>query len=383
MSIYLITALNLVNGMSLRGSRVLLALFAIQLGAGAFEIGMLIALSSAVQLLLGVYAGQAADRFGFRLPMVYGALGGSIAMIVPFVFPSMAGLYASRALTGMTFIFFMVSLQNLAASIGGAQKRAANLTTFSLGQALAGLLGPVLIGFAIDHVGHRYSYLVLSAITLLPLVALALLRKRLPAGGTAKKRPAGHNPTDLLRMPPLRHALLGGAMVFAASDLLNFYMPIYGHTIGLSASMIGIILGAHSAAAFVVRLVMPRLVKLASEDRLMTWCLVASGATYLLFPLFEQAWILAVVAFLLGLALGCGQPLSMILIHERAPDGRTGEALGWRVTINKLVQIGVPLVFGYLGTALGILSVFWTNAALLLAAGHFGRARTNSGAKAP
>ena len=56
MSIYLITALNLVNGMGLRGSRVLLALFAIKLGAGAFEIGMLIALSSVVQLLLGVYA---------------------------------------------------------------------------------------------------------------------------------------------------------------------------------------------------------------------------------------------------------------------------------------------------------------------------------------
>jgi MFS family permease len=334
-----------------------------------------------VQLLLGVYAGQAADRFGYRLPLVYGALGGSIAMIVPFLFPSIAGLYVSRALTGMTFIFFMVSLQNLAASIGGAQNRAANLTTFSLGQALAGLLGPVVIGFAIDHVGHRYSYLVLSCLTLLPLVALALLRNRLPASGGAKQRPAGHNPTDLLRMPPLRHALLGGAMVFSASDLLNFYMPIYGHEIGLSASMIGIILGAHSAAAFVVRLVMPRLAKLASEDRLMTWCLVASGATYLLFPLFEQAWILAVVAFLLGLALGCGQPLSMILIHERAPDGRTGEALGWRVTINKVVQIGVPLVFGYLGTALGLFSVFWTNAALLLAAGHFGRSRANSDAK--
>ncbi|MGH8666379.1 MAG: MFS transporter, partial [Burkholderiales bacterium] len=268
-----------------------------------------------------------------------------------------------------------VSLQNLAASIGGAEKRAANLTTFSLGQALAGLLGPVVIGIAIDHVGHRYSYLVLSGLTLLPLAALAMLRNRLPAGGGAKKRASGRNTTDLLRAPPLRRALITGAMVFVAADLLNFYMPIYGHAIGLSASMIGIILGAHSAAAFVVRLVMPRLVKIASEDRLMTWCLVASGAIYVLFPLFEQAWILALVAFLLGLALGCGQPLSMILIHERAPDGRTGEALGWRVSINKMVQIGVPLLFGYLGTALGLVSVFWTNAVLLLAAGHFGRGR--------
>ena len=45
MSIYLLTALNVINGVALRGSRVVLALFAIHLGASAFEIGMLIALS--------------------------------------------------------------------------------------------------------------------------------------------------------------------------------------------------------------------------------------------------------------------------------------------------------------------------------------------------
>jgi MFS family permease len=167
-------------------------------------------------------------------------------------------------------------------------------------------------------------------------------------------------------------------MVFAASDLLNFYMPIYGHSIGLSASMIGMILGAHSAAAFVVRLIMPRLIKHATEERLMNACLLASGVIYLLFPLFENAWILMLIAFLLGLALGCGQPLSMILIYERSPENRTGEALGLRMSLNKIVQIGVPLLFGYLGSALGIMSVFWTNAVLLLGSGQLRRKTTSA-----
>lgn len=376
MSIYLITALNLINGIALRGSRVVLALFAIQLGASAFEIGLLIALSSLMQLALGVSAGQAADRFGFRLPMIYGSIGGTIAMVMPYFVPSLAGLYISRALTGMTFIFFMVTLQNLAASVGEPAKRANNLTTFSLGQALAGLLGPVLIGIAIDHTGYTNSYLLLGGLALLPLLVLAAFHRSLPAPRKGKKREGDEKIVDLLQRPPLRRALLTGAMVFAAADLLNFYMPIYGHSIGLTATMIGIILGAHSAAAFVVRLVMPRLMKMATEERLMNACLLASGAIYLLFPLFENPWILAVVAFLLGLALGCGQPLSMILIYERAPEGRTGEALGLRMSINKIVQVGVPLLFGYLGSALGLLSVFWTTAVLLLGSGHLSRKAT-------
>lgn len=372
MSIYLITALNLINGMSLRGSRVLLALFAIKLGASAFEIGLLIAVSSLMQLLLGVTAGQASDRFGFRAPMIYGSVGGTLALIVPYLFPSLAGLYASRILTGMTFIFFMVSLQNLAASVGGPDKRAANLTTFSLGQAMAGLLGPVAVGFAIDSIGHENSYAMLAALAFLPLLAMGVFRKSLPGAPKKKIKDESARITDLMRIPPLRRALLSGAMVFAASDLLNFYMPIYGDSIGLSASMIGIIIGAHSAAAFVVRLVMPKLLKLATEEQLMNYCLLASGLIYLLFPFFENPWILAAIAFLLGLALGCGQPLSMILIYEASPQGRTGESLGLRMSLNKIIQIGVPLLFGYLGSMLGLISVFWTNAALLLVSARVG-----------
>jgi MFS family permease len=369
MSIYLITALNLINGMSLRGSRVLLSLFAIQLGASAFEIGLLISISSVMQLLLGVYAGQASDRFGFRMPMLYGSIGGTAALLTPYFFPSMTGLYVSRMLTGMTFIFFMVSLQNLAASVGGAEKRAANLTTFSLGQALAGLLGPVVVGFAIDHMGYEPSYALLAAFAFVPILAMGVFRKHVPGAPKKQKKDEASHITDLMRVPRLRRALLSGAMVFAAADLLSFYMPIYGHSIGLSASMIGIIIGAHSAAAFVVRLVMPRLLKVATEEQLMNYCLLASGVIYLLFPLFENAWILVAISFLLGLALGCGNPLSMILIYESSPQGRTGESLGLRMSLNKVIQIGVPLLFGYVGSMLGLFAVFWTNALMLLAGG--------------
>ena len=372
MSIYLITALNLINGMSLRGSRVLLSLFAIQLGASAFEIGLLIAISSVMQLLLGVTAGQASDRFGFRLPMLYGSIGGTIALLIPYFFPSLTGLYASRMLTGMTFIFFMVSLQNLAASVGGPEKRATNLTTFSLGQALSGLLGPVAVGFAIDHLGHTKSYALLAAFAFVPILAMGILRNRVPSKPKANKKDEQSHLMDLMRLPRLRRALLSGAMVFATADLLNFYMPIYGHSIGLSASMIGIIIGAHSAAAFVVRLIMPRLLKLATEEQLLNYCLLASGVIYCLFPVFQNPWILVAVSFFLGLALGCGQPLSMILIYESSPEGRTGEALGLRMSLNKIVQIGVPLLFGSVGSMLGLFAVFWSNAALLLAAARLG-----------
>jgi MFS family permease len=143
--------------------------------------------------------------------------------------------------------------------------------------------------------------------------------------------------------------------------------------VGLTATTIGIILGAHSAAAFVVRLIMPKMLKRMSEEQVLCLSLVAAGLTFMLFPLFDNAWVLAAVSFLLGLGLGCGNPLTMMLIYERAPQGRAGEAMGLRMSFNKVIQIAVPVGFGYLGSLLGLKAVFWTSAMLLFAGGNLNR----------
>ena len=40
-----------------------------------------------------------------------------------------------------------------------------------------------------------------------------------------------------------------------------------------------------------------------------------------------------------------------------------------RLTVNKLTQILVPVVFGGMGSAFGLIPVFWANGAFLLAGG--------------
>jgi MFS family permease len=72
---------------------------------------------------------------------------------------------------------------------------------------------------------------------------------------------------------------------------------------------------------------------------------------------------------MLGLGLGSAQPLTIMLTYEHAPKGRSGEALGMRISVNKVTQIAVPLIFGGIGSAFGVPPVFWANAAFLLIGG--------------
>ena len=53
------------------------------------------------------------------------------------------------------------------------------------------------------------------------------------------------------------------------------------------------------------------------------------------------------------------------MIYGRAPEGRSGEALGLRMTINNFTHMVTPLLFGAIGTAFGVAPVFLMNAGML------------------
>jgi MFS family permease len=95
----------------------------------------------------------------------------------------------------------------------------------------------------------------------------------------------------------------------------------------------------------------------------------ATGTSFALIALVESAPVLMVLAFVLGLSVGSSQPLVMSLLHDVTPAGRFGEAMGIRATINGVNQAGLPLLFGGLGVALGMVPMFWAIATLLLSCG--------------
>lgn len=72
---------------------------------------------------------------------------------------------------------------------------------------------------------------------------------------------------------------------------------------------------------------------------------------------------------MMGLGIDCGAPLSMVIVYNRAPQGRSGEALGLRHTVNKTTEAAIPLMFGSIATAFSMVPVFAMVAALLAVGG--------------
>jgi MFS family permease len=366
--VYLAVLMSLLQGIGMRGAKIVVSLSALAQGATPFQVGVLAALFAAFPLLLAVYAGKISDRIGVAKPILAGSVILSAGIAVPLVMPGLPGLVVAATLVGLGHIFFHVSIHNLIGAYGEGEARTRNFATFALGASIAAFIGPSLGGFSIDLWGFPASHALVAVIALLPVVVLLAYPKLVPARAAHSKAEGGGS-IELLRSPGLRRTLLMSGVTLTGIELFTFYFPVYGRSIGLSASAIGMVMSSYAVAAFLVRMGMPRATRRLGELGVLTASLFIAGTVYFTVPYVDSAPLLAVIAFLLGVGLGCAQPLTIILTYNHAPPGRSGEALGLRLTVNKLTQIVVPLAFGAMGTAFGLVPVFWANGAFLLTGG--------------
>lgn len=373
MTIYLVVLLAVLNQAGFNGSRVAVSLLALELGASQFTVGAIIALYSLCPMLFSIAIGRISDRVPPRWPMIVGSVITVAGMLLPALVPHLAALCLAGLLLGLGHQIYNIPLEAVVGGVGGAQYRARNYALITMGWSVANFIGPLITGLSIDALGHRHVFWVLAAFGAAPIAMMACLPRLLPHAITVATEGKQGGVLELWRIPQLRATFVAGAIIGSAQDLFQFYMPVYGHAIGLSASAIGAILGMVALAAFVIRACIPFLVKRAGETTILTAAIFVAAFAYLLLPLFEDATLLAATAFVLGLGVGCAQPMLMSLLYVLAPTGRIAEAIGLYKTLRSVTHIVIPLFFGSVGTAFGFATVFLSNASVLAFGGFLQR----------
>ncbi|HSQ03598.1 MAG TPA: MFS transporter, partial [Burkholderiales bacterium] len=264
------------------GSKVVISLLALEFGASQVVIGVIAALYALVPLVLGVYSGRLADTIGMRIPLFVGAVLVGSAMLVGHFWHSLSALFVTASLVGAGFVFFNVSIQNLTGTHGSPEQHVRNFSLLSIGYSTSTFIGPMVAGFVIDYAGHAAAFLVFAVFTLLPITVLAVNRNFAKFEG-AVNREVKRSAVDLLRMPTVRRLIIISGLIVAATDLFAFYVPIYAHSSGLTASHIGIILGTYAVAAFVPRFTLPLMIRRWAPDRVLLVAMLVGATGFLAF----------------------------------------------------------------------------------------------------
>lgn len=372
-TIIFILVIGSLQSLALSANKIALALIALHLGASPFVVGALAALFSLAAATLSVPVGRLADRFGARWLLVGGCIGAGAGMLLPYFFPSLPAVLIAGALAGLSQPCFNVNLQNLTGLFSTSRDRARNFSNYSLCTSGGQLLGPLLGGFLVDHNSAAQVCLYLALLAFGPLLALAWRRGPLEQGALYKP-PAravvhGEGTLALFRHRGIRKTIITASFLSSGLNLMQAYMPVYAHSVGISASVIGIIVAMNASAAFLVRALLPRLIAEFKEQKVMALAFCFGATAILLIPLFQNPVMLGALAFCFGLGMGASQPVVSILIFQFAPAGRSGEAIGLKITTNHLTNMVSPLVFGGIATAVGLTPMFLLNGLMLVAGG--------------
>lgn len=348
------------------GMRMATPLLALKQGHSAFNVGVLLALFALTQVFTAVPAGRYTDRVGLRRPVALAVVMASLGAGVSVVWPVFAGLCLSALATGGATGLLVIALQRHVGRLAHepAQLRQA-FSWLSIGPAVSNFLGPVLAGLLIDHAGaapadttgFRTAFALMA---LLPLMTWGLIRQ-VPEHIEPGQRRQGSSGSalELLRQPPMRRLLAVNWLLASCWDVHTFVVPVLGHERGLSASVIGTLLGGFAVAAACIRIGLPWLSRQVHEYQIITAAMVLTALLFAIYPWTPGPWSMGVCSMLLGLALGSVQPMIMSTLHQITPPQRQGEALGLRLMSINASSVVMPMVFGLAGAIAGVAPLFW------------------------
>lgn len=373
------------------GVRVAAPLLMLQQGHPQWAVGLLLGLFAAAPVATSLRAGRMADRCGYHRPMRWAVTlvmcGALLAAVAVGLTPSapatgwgpleawrdapreaaLTVLCLTAMLCGVGANMGLITIQRSAGRLasGGGAEVTRVFSWLGLAPAVSNMIGPVVAGAMIDAAGFGSAFLALAA---LPLISLVWMRQ-VPRD-TPVVRPvhaAAPSVWTLLRLPGMRRLLLVNWLLSSSWDLHAFLVPVLGHERGLSASAIGLIMGTFAFAVASVRLIIPWVAHHLREAQVLVGAMLTTGAVFVLYPFARSAGAMALCGTLLGLALGCVQPMVMTALHRLTPKARHGEALALRsMTINGASTV-MPLLFGGLGSALGAAPLFWLMGAVMAA----------------
>lgn len=348
------------------GMRMAAPLLALHEGYSAAAVGVLLALFALTQVFLALPAGRYADRHGLKRPVGYAVVVATSGTAVALLFPVFPVLCVAALATGGATGAATIALQR---HVGRAAHDATELkrvfSWLAIGPAVSNFIGPFCAGLLIDHAGSTAGSVegfrsAFALLALLPLATWFWVRDttELPsvaaaAGGATQRA------WDLMNEPRFRRLLLVNWFLSSCWDVHTFVVPLLGHERGLSASVIGTILGAFAIAAALIRVMMPMVAERLREATVVTTAMLATALLFAVYPLLPSALTMGACSVLLGFALGSVQPMIMSMLHQITPPARHGEALGLRLMTINASSVLMPVLFGSAGALIGVAGLFW------------------------
>ncbi|PZU37569.1 MAG: hypothetical protein DI573_11345 [Microbacterium sp.] len=353
------------------GVRIMMGYRALELGGGALLLAIVAASFAVPTIAAALPAGRLSDRVGGSViaftGLVIACIGAAIAVFVPQSIPQ---LIVTTLIIGFGHLFVTVGQQTFVAHASRTGSADSGFGTLTAAASLGQLIGPPAVTLAMtlaSSTPHRISIgiSVCLAFTALALPLVLLLRSSDVGRKSVRRNGSRRTPlADVMRAPELWRALTASGAVLVTVDLLYTFVPLWAVSRDITPLTVGLLLALRAAVSVLSRLGLGRLVDRFGRRTLLLSAM-GIGAIGLIALPFADQWTAIPVMIAMGIGLGLPQPLTMAWTIAITPAGAHGAALGLRLTANRAAQVAIPLLVGLIAAPIGLVGIFWANAAVL------------------
>lgn len=335
----------------------LIPLWVIQIHGSSFALGVDVAAVSVAPMFLAIPIGAAADRLGSRSIVLTGAISAAVATMLSISFHNVwvfgfwqmvAGLGRSAAWIGAQTT---VTREN-----DESNRKAHRIGWLSLSAQIGNFGGPFLAGLLISRTNPSLAFMVaaiaIASVTLSVAVPKRDDNLRL---SQSEKLENGENrhfgrAYKLLGLPTFRLIIVGSIVRLGLIAIRNSFYIVFLHRLGWSPLRIGIILSVGSAASAGAAAMTGVLHHKYDPSKLLYLSLFSMALVFLSVPIFPSYVIQTIFMVIFGIGNGLSQTSLISLLAQATPPGDQGLAVGLRTSVNRAVQVSVPLLFGTLVT---------------------------------
>ena len=379
---------------SLSALGTLVPLYALQEGATATLIGVLVALPNVFPVVLALTAGRLVDGGGAGRWLVVGTSGMVLAPLVVTLVTGLGALALAQVVIGFFHLFATLSSQAFVAGLSNGRSFERNFSWYSTSLAAGRMVGPLLAGVVVDLAGFRPAFGAVTVIAGLT-VALALAARRVerasadvatddapraagagatapavaaapappPGQGRERATPVAERPPlrgaaavrDAARNPGVQLAVLASSGVFVAIAVRQAFFPVYLQGLAYPAATIGALLSLGALSAVLVRALMPLVSRaFGGPARTLVVAMVAVAVSVGALGTVTTLAPLVVLTVLAGFGTGVAMPLSIVTVASHVDPRRRGLALGLRLSANRAAQLVAPVLVGALVGVAGL-----------------------------
>ena len=342
-----------------------LPIYANALGASSLQVGLVQAAFNITGIGTLLFVGRLSDRFGRKF-----FLSGGLSILAI----SSVGLMYSNDIVHLIIWRFVQGL-GASAHLPIAQAYLGDITPegnegrwmgYFNAVLFAGMgAGPLIGGIITDAFSIKTTFLIMAVLNVVGLIATLIFLKEMPR----KTATSGH--TSYLA--PLKSRTMQGVLWYRMTTgigtaSLMAFMPLFaGLRIGLSASLIGILLAARSPIS-ILQSYTGRLADKWDRRTMVIWGGITSSVTIALLPATGGFWPLLIVYISVTLGQAFGMPAAnAYVVHEGRAYGMGASMTLFMMAMQTGNGIG-PIILGKIGDEIGLAAVFYT-AALCTAAG--------------